>query len=112
MIAHSRFNVIHLPSIGQMVKFMMIAAGPANRTASLPNFCFLHYTGNARAKLWGKNGASINYREIIENHGVGGIFTRRLVNLFCQDFLQCVKPERRWISQNKLEAYPAMNFRL
>jgi hypothetical protein len=75
-------------------------------------FLLADYTGNARAKQLGKKWASINYVKIVKNHGVWGIFPRRLEGPFCQDFLQSVKPGRRWISQNKLEAYPAMNFRL
>jgi hypothetical protein len=47
----------------------------------------------------------------MKNHGVGGILPHRLMRLFCQDFLQYVKPVKRRINQNKLEAYPAMNFR-
>jgi hypothetical protein len=56
MIAHSRFNVIHLPSIGQMVKFMMIAAGPANRAASPPNFCFSIIQAMPVPSYWEKKG--------------------------------------------------------
>ena len=96
----------------QLVKFITLAAGLEKNQADLIIFLPADYTGNARAKPWGKKGASINYREIKENHRVGGILPHKLIRLFCQDFLQCVKPVRRWISQNKLEAYPAMNFRL
>jgi hypothetical protein len=53
MIAHSRFNVVHLPPINQIYP---LAASPANRAAGAPDFLLLHYTGNARAKLWGKKG--------------------------------------------------------
>jgi hypothetical protein len=77
----------------QSVEFMAIAAGQAQGPVKLPEFSFLlaNYTGNARAKLWGKKGAWINYRKIKENHWGRGIFPRRLAALFCQDFLQCVK---------------------
>jgi hypothetical protein len=42
----------------------------------------------------GKKGASVNYMKIVKNYGVRGIFPRRLAALFCQDFLQSVKPGR------------------
>jgi hypothetical protein len=59
----------------------------------------------------GKKGAVINSRNIKGNYGVRDIFPRRLVSLFCQEFLQCVKPEADGWTK-KLEAYPAINFRL
>jgi hypothetical protein len=53
MIAHSRFNVIHLPSINQIYP---LAVSPAKRAAGAPDFLLCLYTGNARANRWGKKG--------------------------------------------------------
>jgi hypothetical protein len=47
----------------QAVEFMALTVGQAQRPARLLNFSILlpaHYTGNGRAKEWGKKCAPIN----------------------------------------------------
>jgi hypothetical protein len=85
---------------------------PAGRDRPWINFFPANHIGNARAKAPGKKVAPFNYLITKIKHGVGGIFSRKLTGLFCQDFLQCVKPVREWINRDRLEAYPGINFRL
>jgi hypothetical protein len=83
---------------------MAITAGLEQNQAELIIFVSADYTGNARAKPRGKKVAPCNYLIIKIKHEVRDIYSRKVTGLFCQDFLQCVKPVRERIRGNKPEA--------
>ena len=93
-----------------VLKIMLIAAGRQRPASDKLFACQL--SRQCPCQALGKKVASGNYLKINRNHGVRGIFSRRVAGLFCQDFLQCVKPVRERMSEINLRLYPGINFRL
>jgi hypothetical protein len=79
-----------------VLKIMLIAAG--RQRPALDKLFACQLSRQCPCQTLGKKVTPCNYLIIKIKPGVRDIFLRRLAGLFCQDFLQCVKPVREGLA--------------